>query len=126
MIFNLPFFRKKTKSIKPTVLVILDGFGLAPHSSGNAATLAKMPNWHRYLKTYPHTELLASGESVGLPANEVGNTEVGHLILGAGRVILQDLKRINLAIEKGYFFDNKSLLDAAAHVRKNKSKLHIM
>ena len=95
--FNLPFF-SKTSNIKPTVLVILDGFGIAPPSQGNAISLAKTPNYDSYIKRYPHTELIASGESVGLPANEVGNTEVGHLTMGAGRTILQDLKRINLAI----------------------------
>ncbi|OGM24060.1 phosphoglycerate mutase (2,3-diphosphoglycerate-independent) [Candidatus Woesebacteria bacterium RIFCSPHIGHO2_01_FULL_39_32] len=124
--FNLPFLGKKKNTIKPTVLVVLDGFGIAPPSAGNAITLAKTPNWERLIKNYPHGELIASGESVGLPANEVGNTEVGHLTLGAGRVILQDLKRINVAIEKGSFFENKAFLSAAAHVKQNNSKLHIM
>ena len=124
--FNLPFFGKKSFKLKPVVLVIMDGFGIAPPSEGNAVTLAKKPNYDYYWNNYPHTELIASGESVGLPANEVGNTEVGHLTLGAGRVILQDLKRINLAIEKGTFFDNKALLDAANHAKTNKSNLHIL
>lgn len=123
---NLPFFRKKNYNIKPVVLLILDGFGLAPPSQGNAITLAKTPNYDEYLKNYPHSELIASGESVGLPANEVGNTEVGHLTLGAGRVILQDLKRIDLAIEKGSFYDNKALLALASHVKENNSKLHVL
>src|SRR3989344_3134205 len=124
--FNLPFFGNRDKKIKPVVLVILDWFGLAPPSEGNAITLANTPNYRAYLKNFPNTELIASGESVGLPANEVGNTEVGHLTLGAGRVILQDLKRINVAIEKGSFFENKAFLSAAAHVKQNNSKLHIM
>ncbi|KKQ42726.1 MAG: 2,3-bisphosphoglycerate-independent phosphoglycerate mutase [Microgenomates group bacterium GW2011_GWC1_37_8] len=123
---NLPFFRHKTNAIKPKVLVVIDGFGLAPASDGNAISLSRTPNFNYYLKNYPHSELIASGESVGLPANEVGNTEVGHLILGAGRVVLQDLKRINLAIEKGTFYYNKAFLDAASHVKKYNSKLHIM
>lgn len=123
---RLPFFTKKKPNLKPVVLLVLDGFGIAPASSGNAVTLAKTPNYDSFLKKYPHTELIASGESVGLPANEVGNTEVGHLTLGAGRVILQDLKKINLSIEKGTFFDNKAFLQAAAHVKKNSSKLHIL
>ncbi|KKQ51413.1 phosphoglycerate mutase (2,3-diphosphoglycerate-independent) [Candidatus Woesebacteria bacterium RIFCSPHIGHO2_01_FULL_39_17] len=123
---HLPFFTKKKPGIKPTILLILDGFGLAPASEGNAITLAKTPNYDRLLEKFPHAELIASGESVGLPANEVGNTEVGHLTLGAGRVILQDLKRINLAIEKGTFFDNKAFLGATAHIKRFNSKLHIM
>lgn len=122
--FKWSFFIKKN-SIKPTVLVILDGFGLAPPSPGNAISQAKMSNFISLLNDYPHTELIASGESVGLPANEVGNTEVGHLTIGAGRVILQDLKRINLAIERGSFYENKAFLLASNHVKSNNSNLHI-
>lgn len=124
--FNLPFIGKRTSNIKPLVLVVLDGFGLAPPSEGNAISIANTPNYDSYLKNYPHGELIASGESVGLPANEVGNTEVGHLMLGAGRVVLQDLKRIDVAIEKGTFYDNKAFLMAAEHVKQHKSRMHIM
>ena len=123
--FNLPFLSKKNK-IKPYVLVILDGFGIAPPSEGNPVTIAKIPNYSNLLNNFPNTQLIASGESVGLPANEVGNTEVGHLTLGAGRVILQDLKRIDVAIEKGTFFDNEALLKLSSHVKKNNSKMHIL
>ncbi len=123
---KLPFFGTKKSNIKPVVLVVLDGFGIAPASEGNAITKAKTPNIDTFIKEYPHTELIASGESVGLPANEVGNTEVGHLTMGAGRVILQDLKRINVAIEKGDFYDNKALLQASSYVKTNSSKLHLM
>jgi 2,3-bisphosphoglycerate-independent phosphoglycerate mutase len=123
--FKLPFIKRKAK-INPYVLLILDGFGLAPASSGNAISLANTPNYDHLIKNYPTTELIASGESVGLPANEVGNTEVGHLTLGAGRVILQDLKRIDDSIEKGYFYDNKAFLRAAAHVKQNGSNMHIV
>lgn len=123
MIF--PFFTKRNY-IKPAVLVILDGFGVAPPSGGNAINLAKKPHYDQLLREYPHGELIASGESVGLPANEVGNTEVGHLTLGAGRTILQDLKKINLSIEKGTFFDNKAFVAAANHVKQNNSAFHIM
>ncbi|MBN1181724.1 MAG: 2,3-bisphosphoglycerate-independent phosphoglycerate mutase, partial [Bacteroidales bacterium] len=123
---NLPTFRKKNYKIKPVILIVMDGFGLAPPSQGNAISLAKKPNYDSYWNNYPHGELLASGESVGLPANEVGNTEVGHLTMGAGRIILQDLKRINLAIEKGYVYDNSALIKASSHVKGNNSKLHIM
>jgi 2,3-bisphosphoglycerate-independent phosphoglycerate mutase len=110
----------------PVVLLILDGYGIAPPSPGNAISQAKTPNMTHLMSTFPHGELVASGESVGLPANEVGNTEVGHLNLGAGRVVLQDLKRINKAILDGDFFLNKALRDAASHVGANNSKLHII
>lgn len=122
---NFSFFQKKT-DVKPVVLVVLDGFGIAPPSNGNPITMAKTPNYLKLINNYPHGELIASGESVGLPANEEGNTEVGHLTLGAGRVIYQELKKINLAIENGSFFNNRALLAAASHVRARGSKLHIM
>ena len=129
MIFNL-FSSPKTTvhpgKIKPVLLLILDGFGIAPASEGNAITLAKMPNYNKYLNSYPHSQLLAAGESVGLPANEVGNTEVGHLNMGAGRVILQDLKRIDKSIEDGSFFENNAFYHAKFHAEKNNSKIHIM
>jgi len=116
----------KKRNIKPVALVILDGWGVAPPSEGNVIAQAKTPNFNQWFAEYPHTELIAAGESVGLPANEVGSTEVGHLTIGAGRVILQGLKRINAAIEDGSFFNNEAFLKAIEHVRTNKSKLHIM
>lgn len=112
--------------IKPMVLLVLDGFGVAPPSEGNAITKARTPNLSYYEKNYLYTQLIAAGESVGLPANEDGNSEVGHLTLGAGRVIFQSLKRINAAIEQGTFFENPALLAAAGHVKANKSQLHVM
>ena len=111
--------------IKPVVLLVLDGFGIAPPSSGNAISQAKTPNLARIYQEFPHSQLIASGESVGLPANEVGNTEVGHLTLGAGRVILQDLKRINSTIEDQSLFVNQELVKVADHVKKHDSKLHL-
>jgi len=124
----LSFLQSKpsASSVKPMVLLVLDGYGIAPSSAGNAITQAKTPYIDSLMNSYPHTELIASGESVGLPANEVGNTEVGHLTLGAGRVIYQDLKRISMAIEDGTFFDNKAFLHALAHCRKYNSKMHLM
>ncbi len=116
----------KKRSIKPVVLIILDGWGVAPPSQGNVIAQAKIPNHDSFFKQYPYTELIAAGESVGLPANEVGSTEVGHLTIGAGRVILQGLKRINAAIEDGSFFNNPAFLKAVDHVRTNHSKLHII
>jgi len=116
----------KPGKIKPIVLLVLDGYGIAPPSQGNAIHLAKTPNMDKYIKTYPNSELIASGESVGLPANEAGNSEVGHLLMGVGRVIYQSLPRINMAIEDGSFYDNKAFLAALDHVRNHNSKLHIM
>lgn len=124
MFFNL-FNSKPKDSIKPAVLLVLDGFGLAPDSPGNAVARAKMPNYRSLASNYPYRELIASGESVGLPANEMGNTEVGHLTLGAGRVVLQDLKRIDSAISNLTFFDNRAFLAACSYVKKNNSKMHL-
>jgi 2,3-bisphosphoglycerate-independent phosphoglycerate mutase len=112
--------------LKPVVLLILDGWGIAPPSQGNAIALAKTPNMDYYWNAFPHAELIASGESVGLPANEDGNSEVGHLTIGAGRVMYQSLKRINIQIEDGTFFGNSAFLSALEHTQKNGSKLHIM
>ncbi len=112
-------------SIHPVVLLILDGWGLAPDSPGNAITRAKTPNMDKLMSLYPHGQLLASGESVGLPAGEVGNTEVGHINIGAGRTVLQDLKRISKTIQDGSFFDNKAIFNAIEHAKKYNSKLHI-
>lgn len=124
--FNLPFLRKYRPTIKPIVLLVLDGFGVAPPSRGNAISLAKIPNLKRFESLYPHGELIASGESVGLPANEAGNSEVGHLTIGAGRVIYQSLTKIDMAIEDGSFFENNAFISAVNHVRKNNSRLHLM
>jgi len=118
--------RTNTKNtIKPLLLVSLDGWGIAPDSKGNAITQAKTPNMNRFWHEYPHTELIASGESVGLPANEEGNSEVGHLTMGAGRVQMQSLKRIQFEIEDESFFKNEALLKANEHVLKHKSQLHL-
>jgi 2,3-bisphosphoglycerate-independent phosphoglycerate mutase len=113
-------------SIKPVFLIIIDGWGVAPLSSGNGIAQARIPNLEKLFASYPHTELIASGESVGLPANEVGSTEVGHLTIGTGRVILQGLKRVNKAIEDGDFFQNDAFFKAIQHVKQHNSKLHII
>jgi len=130
MSFLEKLFSKKVPpgpgAIKPLVLLILDGWGIAPPSAGNAIDLANTPNMDRLLQIYPHTELSASGESVGLPSNEVGNTEVGHLTIGAGRVVPQSLKRIITSIEDNSFFENRAFRAAYDHVVKNNSKLHLM
>ncbi len=112
--------------IKPHVLLILDGFGIAPVSTGNAISAAKTPNLTYFQGNYPYSKLIAAGESVGLPANEAGNSEVGHLTIGAGRVIYQSLPKINMSIKDGTFFENKAFHTALNHVRTNNSRLHIM
>jgi 2,3-bisphosphoglycerate-independent phosphoglycerate mutase len=108
------------------ILVVLDGWGIAAPSPGNAIAMANKPNMDKFWASFPHGQLIASGESVGLPRGEVGNTEVGHLNLGAGRIVYQDLERINLAIADGSFFENKVLLEAIDHANKNNSNLHIL
>lgn len=111
---------------KFVILTVLDGWGISAPSAGNAISLANPININRYLAGYPHTQLQASGESVGLPRGEAGNTETGHLNLGAGRIVYQDLLRINMAIADGLFATNKVLLDAIEHAKKNNSNLHVM
>jgi 2,3-bisphosphoglycerate-independent phosphoglycerate mutase len=111
---------------KPVVLVICDGWGIAPESAGNAILKAKTPNFNNYIKEYPVMALYASGTEVGLSFGEMGNSEVGHLNIGAGRIYYQTLPRINKAIEDKSFFENPAFLEAAKHVKKNNSALHIM
>ncbi len=106
-------------------LIIMDGYGLAPASDSNAVSLAKKPFLDQAMKDYPHSTLVTSGEAVGLPDGQMGNSEVGHLNLGAGRVVFQSLTRINVSIKDGSFFKNKAFLDAIDYVKKNNSKLHI-
>ncbi len=101
-------------SRQPVVLVILDGWGCAPAGPGNAVDLAETPVFDRLWARYPHATLKASGEAVGLPAGQMGNSEVGHLTIGSGRVLDQDLQRINRSIEDGSFFENPALKAAFA------------
>lgn len=108
------------------VLIILDGWGIGPDYPGNAIKQAKTPTIDMLTTTFPHTELVAAGESVGLPRGEDGNTETGHLNLGAGRIVYQDLPRINMSIASGFFLQNKSFLKAIDHVKKNNSNLHLL
>lgn len=111
---------------KPTMLMILDGFGLTDKEDGNAVKAANKPNFDKCYNNYPHTKLGASGLSVGLPDGQMGNSEVGHLNIGAGRVVYQALTRITKAIEEGTFFENEALLKATDNVLKNDSTLHLM
>lgn len=117
---------KKNNRPKPVVLIILDGWGIAPPYSGNAISQANTPVINGLVSRYPSTALRASGEAVGLPWGEAGNSEVGHLNLGLGRIVYQDLPRINKAISDGSFYKNEVLLKAVSQVKKNKSKLHLL
>lgn len=111
---------------KPVMLIILDGFGIGKNYPGNAVLLANKPNFDRLSREYPTTSLEASGLAVGLPHGQMGNSEVGHLNIGSGRVIYQELTRITKAIEDGDFFEKKEFLDAIENVKKNNSKMHFM
>ncbi|MBR2472705.1 MAG: 2,3-bisphosphoglycerate-independent phosphoglycerate mutase [Clostridia bacterium] len=103
------------KQKKPLVFMILDGWGIAPKTCANAILTGKTCNMCSLMQNYPTTQLMASGESVGLPEGQMGNSEVGHSNIGAGRVVYQDLTRINKAIKDRSFFDNKVLVDAVKH-----------
>ena len=112
--------------IKPLVLIVMDGFGVTIPSEGNAVSIAKKPVFDNLINNYPSATVQASGEMVGLPWGEVGNSEVGHMNIGAGRVMYQDLPRIDKSIVDGSFYKNDKILEAVEHVKKNKSSLHIM
>jgi 2,3-bisphosphoglycerate-independent phosphoglycerate mutase len=109
-----------------TTLVILDGWGLAPPGPGNAVDLANTPVFDALVARYPHTELRASGEAVGLPAGQMGNSEVGHLTIGSGRILFQDLMRVNRAIEDGSFLDNEALVSAFTRARERNGEVHLL
>lgn len=114
------------KIYKKVALVILDGFGVAPDSHGNAIARAKTPNLNFIVSNFPSLTLQASGPLVGLPWGEMGNSEVGHLNLGAGRIVGQDLPRITASIQSGEFFKNSVFLEAINHAKNNHSALHLM
>lgn len=111
---------------KTVLLCIMDGYGLATEGSGNAVSLAKKPNLDRLFKTYPYTVIKASGEAVGLPDGQMGNSEVGHMNLGAGRIVYQSLTRINKSIKDATFNSNEAILDAISSAKKNNKKVHIL
>jgi len=112
--------------IKPTILIILDGWGIAPAWGGNAISLAKTPDFDKFWANFPRTELSAHGEAVGLPSGEMGNSEVGHLNIGAGRIVKQDMSLISAAIKDGSFFTNQTLISAMRNTKQNGSQLHLM
>lgn len=115
-----------SKAKKPVILIVMDGWGVAPAWGGNAVAIAKTPNVDLFMKEYPGTLLEASGQYVGLPGRSRGNSEVGHLNLGAGKIVHQDLPRISAQIQNQSFFENPSLKKAIDHVKKNGSVLHLM
>src|SRR5229473_96705 len=110
---------------RPFVLIIMAGWGINPRKEGNATTLAHTPNTDRLAHGWPHTAVKTSGEAVGLPEGQMGNSEVGHQNIGAGKRVLQDYTRVSESIKDGTFFHNPALLRAVAHVKKNGSALHL-
>ncbi|MCA1033800.1 MULTISPECIES: 2,3-bisphosphoglycerate-independent phosphoglycerate mutase [Bacillus] len=112
-------------SKSPVALIILDGFALRGERMGNAVAQANKPNFERYWNKYPHSTLQASGEAVGLPEGQMGNSEVGHLNIGAGRIVYQSLTRVNVAIREGEFEKNQTFLDAINHAKENDKALHL-
>ena len=111
---------------KPVVLTIMDGFGINRENGGNAIFSAKTTRLDNIFKTCPVTEIGASGLDVGLPDGQMGNSEVGHTNIGAGRVVYQELTRITKSIEDGDFFTNEAFLGAVENCKKNNSELHLM
>ena len=110
---------------KPAVLMILDGYGLNEKTQGNAVAEAKTPVMDSLMAEYPFVKGNASGMAVGLPDGQMGNSEVGHLNMGAGRIVYQELTRITKEIQDGTFFENPALLDAVNNCKKNDSSLHM-
>ena len=113
-------------STTPVILVILDGFGINPRKEGNAVANAATPNLDKLLKNYPNSRLSMSGVDVGLPDGQMGNSEVGHMILGAGRIVYQDLTLIHKDIDDGTFYKNPVLLDALRKTKAKSNRLHLL
>ncbi len=118
--------KDKTNNNLPLILVILDGWGIAKPSKGNAITSAKTPVMDGVRERYPYSQLCAYGKCVGLPAKQDGNSEAGHMNIGAGRLVEQDVVKISRSIKNGTFFKNPAFIEAVRHVKKNRTKLHIM
>ncbi len=113
-------------NLKPITLIILDGWGYSEDSTGNAILAANKPNWDRLWNTYPHTLIRGSGAEVGLPSGQMGNSEVGHLNLGAGRVVYQEFTRVNRSIKTGSFFNNQTLTDAVDKAIGTNKAVHVL
>ena len=112
--------------MKPVVLVVLDGWGIAPPGPGNAVELARTPIFDALWKRFPHGTLAASGEAVGLPPGQMGNSEVGHLTIGSGRILFQDLARVNAAVADGSFAENVALVSAFRRARERGGDVHLL
>src|SRR5204862_4915056 len=110
---------------RPFVLIIMDGWGINPRKEGNAIALARTPNIDRLAREWPHTTVRTSGEAVGLPEGQMGNSEVGHQNIGAGKRVLQDYTRVNESIKDGSFFSNSALLKVVEHVDRKSCRLHL-
>jgi 2,3-bisphosphoglycerate-independent phosphoglycerate mutase len=110
---------------RPLVLIVMDGYGINPRADANAIAQARKPNLDRIARDWPHTQIATSGPAVGLPEGQMGNSEVGHLNLGAGKRVLQEFTRVSAAIHDGSFFTNPALLGAVAHAKRNNSTLHL-
>lgn len=117
---------KNIKKHQPLLLLIMDGWGISGDQEGNPLAMAKLPNFKKFWSKYPHTELQASGAQVGLMPGENGNSEAGHMNLGAGRLVQQDKMIIEEAIRSGQFYKNSAFLSATRHVKKNNSSLHLL
>src|SRR5690625_4520970 len=111
---------------RPLMLLILDGWGHREAAPDNAISAARTPNWDPLWKQRPRTLLETSGEAVGLPAGQMGNSEVGHMNLGAGRIVYQDLAKINMAVENGEMAQEEVLIDAMQYAKANNKKLHFI
>src|SRR5213596_3079069 len=109
---------------KKVILVIMDGWGIGQKKSADAIQNAKTPFVSSLYNQYPHSTLVTCGESVGLPDGQMGNSEVGHLNLGAGRIVYQELQRINVAVRDGSFAENKELLQSIRYAKNNNKSLH--
>src|SRR5690348_5511638 len=113
-------------SPKPLILIILDGWGYRGETKADAIALARKPTYDRLLREYPNTLIHTSGQYVGLPDNQMGNSEVGHLNIGAGRIVHMDSTRIELMIQNGDFFKHPVLLAAMKHARDRGRQLHLL
>src|ERR1035438_3719965 len=111
---------------KKVILIIMDGWGLGRKKESDAIQHAKTPFVSSLYKNYPHATLVTCGEAVGLPDGQMGNSEVGHLNLGAGRIVYQELERINVAVRNGSFVKNQVLLEAVRFAKNNKKNLHLL
>src|SRR5690242_15485667 len=111
-----------TEIPRPLTLIVMDGYGLNPRTDANAVALARKPNLDRIARDWPHTQLATSWLAVGLPEGQMGDSEVGHMNIGAGKRVLQDFTRVSAAMHDGSFVANPALLQAVEHAKRNNSK----